>query len=58
MSACGPRKSDIEGTSEKPVPQVASYRTHLAWAARAEELAAWAEARLVNRIDAWGGYYC
>jgi hypothetical protein len=58
MSARGPSKSDIQGTSEKPVPQVASYRAHLAWAARAEELAAWAEARLVNRIDAWGGYYC
>jgi hypothetical protein len=26
------------------------------WAARANELAAWVEARLVNRRDVWGGY--
>lgn len=28
-----------------------------AWRARAEELAAWAWARCVNRTDAWGGYW-
>jgi hypothetical protein len=28
-----------------------------AWHVRAEELADWALARLVNRSDAWGGYY-
>jgi hypothetical protein len=26
------------------------------WAARADELALWAQARLVNRLDAWGAY--
>jgi hypothetical protein len=28
-----------------------------AWAARADDLAGWAWERLVNRTDAWGGYY-
>jgi hypothetical protein len=28
-----------------------------AWHDRAEELAAWALANMVNRLDAWGGYY-
>jgi hypothetical protein len=29
---------------------------HTAWAAAAEDLAAWVQARLVNRTDAWGRY--
>jgi len=29
---------------------------HTAWAERGDELAAWAWTRLVNRLDAWGGY--
>src|SRR5262245_7358539 len=32
------------------IPQAA------AWAARSADLARWAMARLVNRVDAWGGY--
>jgi hypothetical protein len=38
------------------LPRQAEISTPGAWAARAGELAEWAWARLVNRVDAWGAY--
>ncbi|HEV7300581.1 MAG TPA: PriCT-2 domain-containing protein [Tepidisphaeraceae bacterium] len=40
----------VEATPATPIDEQAI------WAARAAELAAWAEARLVNRTTAWGAY--
>jgi hypothetical protein len=41
-----------------PRPNVHHFPGEAAyWAGRADELAAWAWSRLVNRTDVWGGYY-
>jgi hypothetical protein len=40
----------------KPGSDNATSAIAAAWAERADELAAWAWQRLVNRIDVWGGY--
>jgi hypothetical protein len=44
--------------SENPKVKQSSldFEREAVWAARAGELADWAQARLVNRVDAWGGY--
>jgi hypothetical protein len=43
-------------TVTRPCDTGKSDRAAFAWRDRAEELAGWAWARLVNRTEAWGGY--